>query len=549
MRSLLTPRNAILAALVVAGVVALGISRTIPFDSDEANHANLAVRQYQDLAAGRFADFARHSYRTGQFPFFHAWTILPAYALLGVTEFASRLPQCLHFVLGAAATAIAAWRVCGESRRAGGLAGALFACSPLLAVLSGLCMLETPGAAMTAVALACFAESLRHDGRAAFRWDAATAVAVLATWFTKLNYGMWVLPAIGLGYLVHATHAGTRRRALVGVATYVGVLVLALGIWYSTPSQRAAFHGFLTNPAQKVSVVHDDPSFRLPGFRTENFTGYFPLVAGQFHLHWTIGAAVLALAVGGAVRGIAERNAGIVAAAACAGWTWISLSMGFREYALDRFIAPALPAIWITAAAGAQPFLDRGTRGKLRAAAESLLLAAGLAAQVIVVRTRLPLEYEVGTEFRPVYDHVLRTVPGPASVILLNCTDHVSPRTLLFELSRQPGRTYTEFDVKDGSGERIYESTRNLDVWTSDPRPWGDASWTSWVVELVPGPRYPDAVVRETIAMWSRAVAAHVATGRFRLADERRFDDLDLTVRVWQDRSPPPHVGLRGARD
>jgi 4-amino-4-deoxy-L-arabinose transferase-like glycosyltransferase len=262
--SALTPARAIVAAVLVAACVVHFTSRTIPFDSDEANHANLALRQYQDLAAGNFTDFLRHSYRTGQFPFFHGWTVVPFFAALGATEFAARIAQSLHFVVGVAATALAAWRACGDHRRAGGLAGALFALSPHLAVLAGLCMLETPGAAMTAVALFCFGEAIRAEGRKAVLWDAATAGAVLLTWFTKLNYGMWVLPAIGLGYLVPGGRNVEWKRTFRGLAVYVGVLVLVLGAWYTPASQRAALHGFLTNPAQAVSVVKDDPSFHLP---------------------------------------------------------------------------------------------------------------------------------------------------------------------------------------------------------------------------------------------------------------------------------------------
>lgn len=543
-RSALTPACAVVAAAVVAAFVAFHVSATIPFDSDEANHANLALRQYQDLRDGRLLDFLRHSYRTGQFPFFHGWTVVPWFAALGATTFAARVAQCLHFVVGCAATAWAAHHATGGDRRAGGVAGLLFAASPALAVWSGLCMLETPGAAMSALALLAFAASLRAHGRAAARLDVATAGAVLATWFTKLNYGIWILPAIGLGYVASwAWRRDERRARAVALLRYVGVLVVVLGAWYSTASARAQFHGFLTNPAQAVSVVEDDPTFRLPGLSAANFTAYFGLVAGGFHVHWAIGAVVMLAAAAGAWRGLRERNAAIVAAAACVAWTWISLSFEFREYAMTRFVAPALPALWICAACGAAPLLRRAAEGRIARAAGWTLLAGGLVACALQVRAGLApaREYEVDARFRPVFDHLAGTLRPPASVMVVNYTDHTSARTLAWELGSRPGGSYRAFDVTGLIAERIYESDRLFDAWLDTPRPWGDASWGGYVVEMIPGPRYFDAavVVPATVALWRAAVERRGA-GRLEEASRTRFDDLDLTVVVWRDLRPPP---------
>src|SRR6185436_12723359 len=166
-RALLVP---VIAAAALAVFVAAHVARTIPFDSDEANHANLALRQFEDLRDGRFVDFLRHSYRTGQFPFLHGWTVLPWFAAFGTTMFAARAAQCLAFVVGVAATGWAAFRASGDDRRAAAFAAGLFAASPLLATFAGLCMLETPGAAMTALAIAVFTEACRAEGRRAWAW-------------------------------------------------------------------------------------------------------------------------------------------------------------------------------------------------------------------------------------------------------------------------------------------------------------------------------------------------------------------------------------------
>src|SRR5262245_19676373 len=334
-------------AVVVAIVIASDVSGTIPFDSDEANHANIALRQYQDLADGRLADFVRHSYRTGQFPFLHGWSVLPWFALLGTTVYAARVAQCAWLVAGAAATGWAAWVTSNGDRRAAFVATALFGASPLLATYAGLCMLETPGATATSIALPVFATAGRAEGRCA-RWlHAATGLAALATWFVKLNYGLWIIPAIGAGHVVRVVRAQDRRTALRDALTFAAVIAVVLGIWYSRADQRAAFMGFLHNPSQAVSVESDDPTFRVPGLHPGNFTAYFGLVAKQAHSQWVIGALALLFFVWGARRVLLDPA--ITAAAACLAWTWLVLSVGFREYAHARFIASApsaSPTCW-----------------------------------------------------------------------------------------------------------------------------------------------------------------------------------------------------------
>src|SRR5438477_1312799 len=125
-------------------------------------------------------------------------------------------------------------------------------------------MLETPGAAATALAVAAFAEACRAQGRRAWAWHAATAAAALATYFTKINYGLWIVPAIGAGYVLRWARAPSRRDAARDALVYAGVVAAALGAWYSTVYQRGAFMALLHNPSQAVSVESDDPTFHVP---------------------------------------------------------------------------------------------------------------------------------------------------------------------------------------------------------------------------------------------------------------------------------------------
>lgn len=534
----------VLGAAAVAIVVAADISRTIPFDSDEANHANIALRQFQDLADGRLADFARHSYRTGQFPFLHGWSVLPWFWLLGTTAYAARVAQCAWFVAGSAATGWAAWKASNSDRRAAFVGATLFAASPILATYAGLCMLETPGAAATAIALAVFATACRDEGRRA-RWlHVAAAFAALATWFVKLNYGLWIIPALAAGHVVRVVRAKERRDAVRDALAFAAVIVVALGVWYARSDQRAAFMGFLHNPSQAVSVESDDPTFRVPGLHPGNFTAYFGLVATQAHSHWVIGVLAFLCFIWAARRALSDPV--IAAAAACLAWTWLVLSMGFREYASARFIASALPALWIVGATGFADVLVRITPPRWIRIVSVLVLTTSVVMQAVREPGRLAAEYEVGEEYVPVFAFLAGEIPPKSSVLAVGYTDHTSARTLEWTLGSRPSRRWREQNVVGLNSERIFESSKPLDRWMTTPRPWGEPGWTSWVAEFVPGPDYRDRdlVVPATAAMWHDAVERYAS--RLELAAERTFPDLGVTVRLWRDKAPPPHLGLHG---
>jgi hypothetical protein len=535
----------VLGAAVLAGFVAAHVAGDVPFTTDEANHANIALKQFQDLRDGRFVDFLRHSYRTGQFPFLHGWSVLPWFAAFGACEFAARAAQCAAFVLGAAATGWAAFRASGDDRRAAAVGAGLFATSPLLATLAGMSMLETPGAAATAVALAVFAEACRAVGRRAVLWHLATAAAALATYFTKLNYGLWILPALGAGYVVRWLRADARRAALRDALVYVGAVVVVLAAWYSTPAQRAAFMGFLHNPSQAVPVESDDSTFRVPGLSPGNFTAYVGILASDYHAHWIVGVAVLAAAAFGARAAL--RRPETAAAAACFAWTLLVLSMGFREYPLPRFIATALPALWVLAAVGAAEAM-RGARGRAWTATGAAALALGLGAQFARQPDLLAAAYKTDGRFARVFEFVGDAIPPRSSVLVVGYTDKTSARTLQWRLGARPGAAWRDYDVVGFNSERVYESAKRFDDWMTRPRPWGGPDWSSFVVEIATGPRYLDAsvVLPETAALWRNAVARN--EGRLVRVAERRFEDLDVTATVWRDASPPPHVGLRGGR-
>ncbi|MCG3134635.1 MAG: hypothetical protein HMLKMBBP_01949 [Planctomycetes bacterium] len=541
-REILTPARMTLAAAAVAVVVG-GVAwslRSVPFDSDEANHANIGLRQWQDLREFRFADFLRHSYRTGQFPFLHGWSLVPFFAAIGQSEFAARIAQVAWYLAGVLATGAAAGRLAGDDKRAGGFAAALFALSPLLSSHAGLCMLETPGAAATAVALLAFVEAARYEGPRRWRYDVFAAATVLAAYFVKHNYGIVLFPALLLGYAARLLFGDDRKRAAAGLLVFTGTVAAVIGAWYASPAQRAAFKGFLTNPAQTVALVEDAAAFRIPAFRTDNFTAYPSLVAVDYHVHWTVGAAVFALFLAGVWKLFRTREtAGVPAAAVLLG-TWLMLSLGFREYALSRFIANALPGLWIVAALGAAPLLRKVPSTPAGQGATALLLAGAFGAHVLMLPARMRDDLENDGRWAPVFAAVLEKLPRPADVLVVNYTDAVSARTLEWRLATRPGASPGDHVVKGLIAERVYESDREFDAWMDDRRPWGRAGEPreSFVVEMNPGPTVRP-VVPETVDRWRRALGRRGE--RLERVGQWTFPELDLAVTLWRDRAPPAY--------
>lgn len=531
------------SVLVVSVLLWNGLSGTIPFDSDEANHAVIGLRQYQDLASGRWMDFVRHSYRTGQFPFLHGWTLVPFYALFGTTLEAARMAGVFAFAAGAFATGHLAYRL-HDDVRAGAAAAVLFATSPYMAAQAGVCMLEVPGAAATAIALALFVEGFHRSDAQRRWWPGLVAVAVLATYFIKLNFGLWVAPAIGGTWVLLALRPDRRRESLRSLALYLGVLVVVGVIWYSTEAQRAAFSEFLNNPSELVPVEEDEPGFKLPSLSWGNFSGYFGLIADDYHLHWTLGTATLLAALAGFFRRRLLERPGLIACGLLIGWTWFVLSMGFREYTLARFIATALPAIWAVAAWIVPALAERLPSPRVAAGLGVLAAAGSVGAAVVVVPPAQQAEYEIDERFNPYFDFVAEQIPDRASVMVINYTDRTTARHIGWLLSTRPGALYDTNDVKGYLGERVFASDRPVREWLTRDRPWGASDWGSYIVDVDLRPEYLDygRVVPETVAMF-RAVLTELGP-RLELVAERDFPELGLSVRVLRDTEPPRHLGV-----
>ena len=229
-------------------------------DADEAVHALEALRLHDDLAQGHVLDFARDTFFPERwhppvnehlrwYPFVHAWSLLPSFALLGPSDVAARLPSVV-FLLGTLLTVYALGRrlARGDATRreaSGLLAVLLFLGAPNLLTFSAQCLIETLTLCACFLALFLYLRSLErgHPPGRALLAGAALGIALL----TKYDHGGMLALSLGLAELVRVRF---RPLALLssGAALLLGVALLVLVLWFAHPAKLEALKDSLAHP-------------------------------------------------------------------------------------------------------------------------------------------------------------------------------------------------------------------------------------------------------------------------------------------------------------
>ncbi len=251
-----------LAALSAACLVCLYLGAIVratrwPMDADEAVHAVEGLRLYDHLAAGRIDAFLRDTYFPERwhpplndhlrwYPFVHAWSLLPAFALLGPDDVSARL-LALAFLLGSAWVLfeLAARLAPRQGGASGFLAVLLFLSAPNLLTFSTQCLIE-PAALFTCfLALFLYLRSLeaRHASRPALLAGAGLALAVL----TKYDHGGWLAFSLGSAELLRAR--GSPLALLrSGAGRLFGSALAIVVLWFAHPDKRVALGDSLRHP-------------------------------------------------------------------------------------------------------------------------------------------------------------------------------------------------------------------------------------------------------------------------------------------------------------
>ncbi|MFO1414639.1 MAG: glycosyltransferase family 39 protein [Burkholderiales bacterium] len=370
--------------------------------------ATLGAYPLLDPSESRYAEIARKMVETGNWltpqfaygvPFWGKpplsfWLTALSFSVLGVSEFAARLPS---FLL-TAATGWVVWRMAARhaGRDAALLATTVFATTGLVFISAGSVLTDLALMFGTTLAMAGFWEAVaaadrrRLAGNAMF--FAGLAVGLLAKGpigvvLSGVPIGAWVLLQRAWGPAWHRVHwiAGTALAACVVVPWYVA-------------AERAT-PGFL----QYFIVGEHWQRFTQPGWTGDLYGTGHAWPRGSIWLFWLAAALPWSIVfLDWAVRCAWTPRATLAARTADPFWrylvAWTLAPMLFftlSRNVLPSYVLPGLPAFALLVACG--PFaagegrpIDRAERRGLVAAA---LFACGFAVAVLVLHDRLEREY------------------------------------------------------------------------------------------------------------------------------------------------------------
>lgn len=235
----------LVADLLVGAFVARTILdyQSLPFDWDEAMHANGGLILALDLRAGDLPAFIRDSYAQAFYPPAFSWLLTPALSVFGPSRVAARMTSLICLELAVVVIYLVGLEL---DRRRGwiiGLAGALLTLVSLpMLTNAALVMLEIPALLASFFTLWVY---LRTGGQR--RWS-LLAVGVLAglTFLTKYPYGILVILTLiiveAVGHITRNGWPAACRSLPAGRWAYLFGPLLVIGIiWFAGPGKIAGY--------------------------------------------------------------------------------------------------------------------------------------------------------------------------------------------------------------------------------------------------------------------------------------------------------------------
>ncbi|MEM9803109.1 MAG: hypothetical protein AAGA20_22510 [Planctomycetota bacterium] len=415
-RSVLVASTAALLFLVGALVRTTWMARSatgIAWGWDESMHAELpAVRMLLHVGRGELGAAFDVVLGCDRYPFVHPLALAGWQGLFGIGEHQARtLGLFLFSVLLLAGLARLARRVALDGReqadtpatlRSVSRDAALFAAlagaaSPLARRYAPTLYLEIP--ALVGIVFALEAWLARRTAASRRRADVVAGLWIAVAFFTKFNYGLMLVAALGLDALVSIARSEERRAEFASSVMTFAPLALASLWWFVLPLPGGASDAALHREA-------------FMGFVTGN-TALGPTAGWLRRVNWLTGVAphpVLFAALTGlgllALATLRARTASTMLLVLAV----FVLPVVLHPFHLDRFLLPASAIIWTLGAVGAARVLGARPVAFLVAASAVALTTLALDTFRIVTWAGLPAAEE-GTPTRAYQEqHVSRAL-------------------------------------------------------------------------------------------------------------------------------------------
>jgi 4-amino-4-deoxy-L-arabinose transferase-like glycosyltransferase len=412
-----------LAALALLALLARAVTTsTIPFDTDEANHAVDGWEVYYALAQRAPGELYTAVTGQGFYPPVHSFFVAVAYAVMGPTLAASRLPTVVNFALS---LLLLGWFTLWLARR--GLIGhpvghwwalAAASCAVAFAITSPvyigaavLVMQEITGALLGLVLLLlAHAAGQTPHGRSWWLKLAAAALVATALCLTKYSFGLFFLPGLAAGLITATLPWRAERRAWWSLLLVLAIYGLVLGLWW-----------LVTDRASLLLFFTDHPHY-APILSQANLLYLFRLWFAQY--------AVTPL--------LAGMSAGLAVVGAIWGWRWLAVRVAVWSILAavvvltisptdePRHFVPVAPALWGLAGLGLAVLLQRlwqQTGSELAPSAALigllLLLVIGSIQPARSLPTVLHRQFEGTPALLALHDFALQRVDLTRPVLLL----------------------------------------------------------------------------------------------------------------------------------
>lgn len=432
-------------------------SSSIPFDTDEADHANPSLLLYTSLKHGSVSGVYEAITRQAFYPPAYSIVVAANYLISGPSFSSSRSPALFCFALYTLLIFIAVYKFLNQSP--GPLAAICAALSVFAAVSSpisiensALCMLELPG--ILTVTLCTLAFIHYEKVKVGYRGVLLVCITALLAFFTKYNFGIMCIPAT-LATLYFTSNgkffSTTRLMAPLRAAAF---FTCSIALWTVLTDSSAFKHFFIGHKSYDPRFSEKNIYFELNSWLT------------SYCLNWYFAAGILVLALIGAWS-FRKRPTVVFSFFNVAFSAFILFLSTTNE---ERHFMVALPSMLFLGAVGAFTLLQRlSVRG---AYVVSGILAALICyfslSSITETKTKIRAQYEGEAAFSKLFQFIYEHTSPSGPVLLYGISDDFSIEALRWYFSLQSGKLYPQikldaYPYRDDKNFTALMRKRNLD--------------------------------------------------------------------------------------
>lgn len=420
---------------------------TVPFDTDEADHATPSLELYTSIINGNGSQIFRSITRQAFYPPLYSFFVSASYFLFSPTLFASRIPTlvCLViyiFLLSAAAFVALKGSSTQSKLSTISLLGLLAITSPITLENSILCMLEIPGLLSVSFCLLAFSRFKNLDS------NKELLIAILCglgVFFTKYNFGIITLPAIAATIFFQS---GLRNTVKAGV-----LILLFLGLWSAVTDFSQFLHFFTGHKSYAPMLSQENIFFELNSW------------INSYCIHPVVASLVLCLSSIAAAKFFKAP----VIKFALFNTLFAFLVLFLSTTNEERHFMVALPSLLFLGARGVNLLIEKAKNFSilghpLIAASICILFIINLSA----IEASLKAQFEGEPEFLSQFEFLFKNT-GNVPVLFYGISDDFSIEALRWYYAKSAKKLYTEvrldaYPYRDDKNFTAKMRNRNIDA-------------------------------------------------------------------------------------